>query len=206
MTILSPNHLEALALLGLTPASTATGQRKQIEDATRELASWLVMLPRNGAGRRQPSQQQRAAVIRAGPEGVCFALASAPDSVRWLPAVFGEADQARVKDVTGGGNAFLGGLCAGLSLTGGDAYRGSAVPRQPLAGAYRTDHSAPSPCSPAKAILYGSVAASFAIEQAGLPSLASADDSAGKELWNSSESGLARLARYERAVEGAAVR
>ena len=70
----------------------------------------------------------------------------------WIPAY--HQDGKRVIDPTGGGNAFLGGLAIELA-------RGSSV----------TD-----------AAIYGSVAASFAIEQVGVPVLSSG--SSGKEEWN----------------------
>lgn len=47
-------------------------------------------------------------------------------------------------------------------------------------------------------ILYGSVAASFAIEQSGLPKLTT---SAGREVWNGAETGLERLARFVKHVD-----
>lgn len=41
----------------------------------------------------------------------------------WVEAFW--KDQSRVKDVTGGGNSFLGGLGAGLALTG-DVVEGAS--------------------------------------------------------------------------------
>lgn len=66
-----------------------------------------------------------------------------------------------VVDPTGGGNAFLGGFCVGL-LT--ERHPGGLTEFE-------------------VACMYGSVAASFAIEQVGMPNL-SHNATDGKELWN----------------------
>ena len=78
-----------------------------------------------------------------------------PGVERWLPAYFqsGEKDE-KVVDPTGGGNGFLGGLAVGLA-------RGKMLEE--------------SAC-------WGSVAASFVIEQVGLPVLGK--DEHGREIWN----------------------
>lgn len=110
MTVVSPNHLEALTLFGVVPSPSADVQRTQIEKATREIASWMKV--------------GSTAVVRSGGDGVCFCAAGQTEA-RWLPAVFGKDEQDKVRDVTGGGNAFLGGLCAGLKVSGGDAYQGA---------------------------------------------------------------------------------
>jgi sugar/nucleoside kinase (ribokinase family) len=75
-----------------------------------------------------------------------------PGIERWIPAFHQSAEA--VVDPTGGGNTFLGGLSVTLA-------RGHGVE---------------------DAAMMGSVAASFAIEQVGLPILAG--DSAGNETWN----------------------
>lgn len=76
-----------------------------------------------------------------------------PGVERWIPAY--HADAARVADPTGGGNAFLGGLAVALA-------RGRSLE---------------------EAAAWGSVAASFAIEQVGTPVLAR-DPATGAETWN----------------------
>lgn len=81
----------------------------------------------------------------------------------WVPAFYAP-DSPEVKDPTGAGNAFLGGFTVGLQK-----------------------HN-----SPSEAASYGSVAASFALEQIGLPSLGS---DAEKETWNGREV-LCRLREY----------
>lgn len=71
---------------------------------------------------------------------------------KWIPAYHGDA--ARVVDPTGGGNAFLGGLSVALA-------RGKHIE---------------------DAAVWGTIAASFAIEQVGLPTLGV--DKEGHEVWN----------------------
>lgn len=78
-----------------------------------------------------------------------------PGLERWVPAH--HEDGSKVIDPTGGGNAFLGGLSVALA-------RGEKLE---------------------DAVAWGSVAASFAIEQIGMPSLAT--DAAGVETWNGEE-------------------
>lgn len=75
-----------------------------------------------------------------------------PGIERWIPAV--HTDKGKVVDPTGGGNTFLGGLAVGLA-------RGKGVE---------------------EAATWGSVAASFAIEQVGVPEIGK--DEEGNETWN----------------------
>jgi len=79
-------------------------------------------------------------------------LISTGEMVRWLPAFHQSGEM--VVDPTGGGNAFCGGFCAGWVQSGGDII---------TAG------------------IYGNIAASFVIEQYGLPVLKVAE---GNEIWN----------------------
>lgn len=85
-----------------------------------------------------------AVVVRAGKDG-CY-VASREKQV-WLPAYHQSSDA--VVDPTGGGNGFLGGLAVGL-------VRGGATP-----GVQNVEEGA----------IWGSIAASFAIEQVGMPTL-----------------------------------
>ncbi|KAJ5757520.1 uncharacterized protein N7511_006214 [Penicillium nucicola] len=95
-------------------------------------------------------------VIRAGENG-CL-VQSRVLAPRWIPpfygAATGEGQACRVVDPTGAGNAFLGGYSVGWIRTGGDVVQ---------------------------AACYGSVAASFALEQVGMPVLSGYGDG---ELWN----------------------
>lgn len=77
-----------------------------------------------------------------------------PGLEMWLPAYFGKENAEMVVDPTGGGNGFLGGLAVALA-------RGKEIQ---------------------EAAAWGSVAASFAIEQVGMPLLGK--DEMGRETWN----------------------
>ena len=93
-------------------------------------------------------------VVRSGKIGCYIARAGSNQTSSWLPAF--HTDQNKVIDPTGGGNGFLGGLTVGLVRTEFDVI---------------------------EAARWGSVAASFTIEQVGMPQLT---PSAGgtTELWN----------------------
>jgi len=120
---------------------------------------------RSGVG----SQRNGAVVARAGKDG-CYVATR--NGSRWMPA-FHQSGSGRVFDPTGGGNAFLGGLAVGLVR--GDLSLGTENMEQ--------------------ASMWGSVAASFAIEQVGMPTLTSNGKGKTGELWNG-ESVQARLALY----------
>lgn len=89
---------------------------------------------------------------------------SAKMAPAWLPAFY-NAGSEKVQDATGGGNAFLGGFGIGCQETGDFV----------------------------KAAAYGNVAASFVIEQVGVPNVSG---EGAEELWNG-ESVRDRLAVYE---------
>ncbi|WWD18480.1 hypothetical protein CI109_102932 [Kwoniella shandongensis] len=112
------------------------------------------------------------AIIRAGHLGCCYASTETegyrPD-VKWIPAYWHEGRdgwKGKVVDPTGAGNAFMGALGAALD-------EGKSLD---------------------EAVRWGSVAASFTIEQNGLPKLTKGED--GKELWNG-ESPLDRLKKFD---------
>jgi sugar/nucleoside kinase (ribokinase family) len=90
-------------------------------------------------------------------------LLSREIACRWLPACF-DADSAAVVDTTGAGNCFLGAFTNILGATGDLVEAG----------------------------IYGNVAASFALQQIGMPALRCED---GQELWNSVMF-ASRLAEY----------
>ena len=75
-----------------------------------------------------------------------------PSISRWIPAY--HTDGRRVVDPTGGGNGFLGGLAVGMVRTGGNVVEAARM---------------------------GSVAASFCIEQVGVPVLSKMEEG---ERWN----------------------
>ena len=89
---------------------------------------------------------------------------------KWLPAYY--QDSSRVIDPTGGGNGFLGGFAVGLVRSEGGVV---------------------------EAARWGSVAASFCIEQVGVPGLQTvvATSTCTDELWND-ESVLDRLEEYRK--------
>lgn len=100
------------------------------------------------------SISQGILVVRAGDQG-CFVKGHTAQ--RWLPAYHATQDDvvSKVVDTTGAGNAFLGGLAVGLLMHSDD---------------------------PTFAACIGNVAASFAVEQIGVPILSWLKD--GTELWN----------------------
>lgn len=132
ISVLSPNAEEALGLLSIPLPAT----RAKIEEAATKFLDYGI--GEDAAG---------SIVIRSGALGAY--VMSTSTKGRWVDAFWGPHDPKRVVDVTGAGNAFLGGLGAGLKFTE-DIY---------------------------EAVLYASVSASFIIEQEGLPSLEPDGDS-----------------------------
>lgn len=110
-------------------------------------------------------------VVRAGKEG-CYA---AMRESKWLMPAYHE-DSERVIDPTGGGNAFLGGFAVGMVRAKDE--EGWDVIEQAMA------------C--------GSIAASFAIEQIGMPKLS---DTVQEERWNE-EVVEERLERFKQRCKG----
>ncbi|OQE12185.1 hypothetical protein PENVUL_c001G01995 [Penicillium vulpinum] len=128
-----------------------------------EIERLALKLLANGVG----LEGKGTVIIRAGENG-CFVQSSNLIS-KWLPpfhmAGTGEEQATKVVDPTGAGNAFLGGYSVGHLQTGGDIIQ---------------------------AACYGSVAASFAVEQVGMPEKRNEGD---EELWNGA-SVLGRLNEY----------
>ncbi|KAM0555935.1 hypothetical protein ACHAPJ_005914 [Fusarium lateritium] len=95
-------------------------------------------------------------VVRCGEHG-CMILSRSQLEAEWFPAFY-ELGSPKIIDTTGAGNAFLGGFSAGLQTTR----------------------------NPRDAAILGSVAASFTLEQVGLPKFtpASWPDA---EKWNDTE-------------------
>lgn len=105
------------------------------------------------------STLQTVLVIRAGDQG-CFVKSRTEQ--RWLPAYYASQGHveattcvSKVVDTTGAGNAFLGAFTIGLLMSAEDAIFAASA---------------------------GNVAASFVVEQVGVPTLSSSED--GKDLWN----------------------
>lgn len=112
-------------------------------------------------------------VVRLGEEG-CYVAQRG--RCLHLPAYYDQNVASLVVDPTGGGNTFLGGFAIGL-----------------------LEHASPETTDQSEeAALYGTVAASFAIEQVGVPALER--PSSQGELWNG-EQVEGRLERYKRRVK-----
>ncbi|TFK27074.1 Ribokinase-like protein [Coprinopsis marcescibilis] len=139
ISILSPNAEEALSLLGMKVPLT----RENVEQAVDAFLSF-------GIG----NANEGFIIVRSGALGAY--VKSKSESGRWIDAYWGEDNRERVVDVTGAGNAFLGGLAAGLLRTGDQIF---------------------------EAVLHASVSASFVIEQQGLPMM-SVDTPTKKATWN----------------------
>jgi sugar/nucleoside kinase (ribokinase family) len=93
-------------------------------------------------------------VVRCGKDG-CLVMRKGLR--KWMPAYHQSSE--KVADPTGGGNSFLGGLAVGLLRGGSSRVLENLV----------------------EAAVWGSISASFAIEQVGMPVLS---QSADGEMWN----------------------
>ncbi|KAK4056695.1 hypothetical protein OIO90_002247 [Microbotryomycetes sp. JL221] len=148
--VFSPNHEEAASFFGITVDQVKAQGRQGVE----QVANRFFEL---GA--------QDMVVIRSGAWGA-FTLRRGWNEGVWIEAF--HKDVNKVKDVTGAGNSFLGGLMAGLVRDPEDLVQ---------------------------AVQMGSISASFTIEQFGLAKLSLDDE--GHELWNGSSAG-ARLEDMKR--------
>lgn len=152
-SIVSPNYLEAVTILGGIRGPVDDGEGggdsesgampiEHVRIVARALYSRLAgnidmdntasavpdTRPTNRSESHTPlplppskSPKHPSVVVRAGKLG---SYAIWPGGEAFTPAYWRETDQGRVRDTTGGGNAFLGGICAGLMLSGGDLQRG----------------------------------------------------------------------------------
>ncbi|KAH0564733.1 hypothetical protein GP486_001880 [Trichoglossum hirsutum] len=152
--IISPNHVELGAFFNRDVTRASSGEIN--EGLVEELSDMFL---KSGIGPGSTG----CVVVRCGKRGCLVAHPDIPVQDRWLPAfhapgVVGEQNR-KVVDPTGGGNAFLGGLSVGMvrvtSKTGGNRLK--------------------------EAVIWGTVAASLAIEQIGMPILGT--DEQG-ETWN----------------------
>lgn len=207
--ICSPNHSELAAFMGDDGLDPNTGNisTAAIERSCEQLLASMPLqsftlvvragdkgcyLARNGGRKRQPysrgsnAKRRKKEYTRGGlrPDTDMEALFAGllqdedgsvarqeievdPGLEKWIPAY--HQDQDRVIDPTGGGNCFLGGLAVALA-------RGLAVE---------------------EAAAWGNIAASFAIEQVGVPVLGQGID--GREVWNGVEV-MERLTEFQRRI------
>ncbi|KAK0507552.1 hypothetical protein JMJ35_010075 [Cladonia borealis] len=172
--VFSPNHDEMQALFADLPNANHNdlGQGGPVIDPhTFEVSAFglYLRLKANGFG-----DKTCALVLRQGEKGCTVCSANRQFRVPayhraltnlWLE----EQDQwvNKVIDVTGGGNAFLGGFCIGLGMTSRWREEDPSLDLSDFEGA----------------AFYGTVAASFAIEQIGTPKVIYRN-SDGAELWN----------------------
>ena len=178
--VVSPNDDELKALFGETETDVfLAGEQAKLERMCNEIIA-------KGFGKKPA-----AVVVRRGKRG-CYVASLSRHT--WMPAYHQPKDEMymrdaagkkleglttrkwtqKVVDPTGGGNAFLGGCCIGL-----------------------LDDPQPDRTPFEQAAIYGSVAASFAIEQIGMPKLTRTSD--GQELWNG-ESVAERLEEFSQRV------
>ncbi|EKC97735.1 host-pathogen interaction-related protein [Trichosporon asahii var. asahii CBS 8904] len=117
--VISPNHTEAMSLFNIpTPNNHGADANATLEWLVRRL---LALKPRIGA------------VLRCGQNGCCYALSAdlppgtlTNDTLDAVPVYWGapfHQSQDKVKDPTGAGNAFMGGLMAAL-YEGKDIHEG----------------------------------------------------------------------------------
>ncbi|KAE8265840.1 hypothetical protein A4X09_0g6506 [Tilletia walkeri] len=207
--LFSPNHDEAASFLGieedrvnLPPGHDGTSaDAKLVSDNARSsigelIAERFIQLseispPSESDQRAFPEQQRRfgsagpIVYIRSGALGAL--VAHRKIGSRWGDAYHTpqEAKSGSIKDVTGAGNACLGGFTAALSLNQREIV--SALCDDNVKGELALDllgHCA----------AYGSVSASYAIEQQGLPTITLTTE--GEQRWNG-DLPAHRLARLE---------
>jgi sugar/nucleoside kinase (ribokinase family) len=194
--ICSPNHAELASLMGDPDlgldAATRHVSKEAVERACEQLLGSMPLqsyalvircgaagcyLAKNGGRSRRPSSERRKSrpanrgargglTLDMDIESLFAGLLNSdgsfereevpmnPGVERWLPAYFSEGEQEKVVDPTGGGNGFLGGLAVALA-------RGQGLE---------------------DAACWASVAASFCIQQVGVPVLGV--DQEGRETWN----------------------
>lgn len=109
LAVISPNLLELQSLLSIEP-----GLIPPEEEAVSAAERFHSAL----------DTRECAIVVRAGRLG-SYTLAKGWSG--WVRPYFAPDEQDQVVDPTGGGNGFLGGLCAGLLLSNGDFRLGQLI-------------------------------------------------------------------------------
>ena len=176
--VFSPNLGEFGALLNVSFDSMAGSINEEgIQRLATMCHSWLCASSKSSDSRR--NSKELSMIVRMGAHGsliadnVGFTIIGPYHCSAESNTVGGEHKQTvnsshKVVDPTGAGNAFLGGFCAGLRLPPVDEIRD-----------FGTTNS-----QNLMAALCGTVAASFTIEQFGLPVLSRRGSNEGQELWN----------------------
>ncbi|UZJ52116.1 hypothetical protein CBS101457_001436 [Exobasidium rhododendri] len=171
--VISPNHEEAASFLSIHKAKLGVeNARTMIKELLLDNLFRRISLAK--------IENVPIVCIRSGALGALVALNE--EEAVWVDAYHTSAEVGRVIDVTGAGNAFLGGFTAGLALTDTKGSRQSATPLSwTLLEAQR-------------AAQMGSVSASFVVEQQSLPEFHV--DAEGAERWNK-EAASTRLRELE---------
>lgn len=111
-----------------------------------------------------------AIIVRAGGDGCLVSSNSIRGQHKWLPAF--HDNQSTIVDATGAGNTFLGALAFAMSACGKDVVQASGL---------------------------ASVAASFSLQQIGLPNLSLHRESESQEQWNG-DTFIRRCGLYENQI------
>lgn len=166
LAVFSPNHEEAAALLGLTQEWERLIERGESEE---DIVDFIAMELAGGFADHLDGKGGPIICIRSGKWGSVAGTGEL--GFHHIPAWHtstsdrrGRVDSSseRIKDVTGAGNAFLGGFSAYLVQTEGD---------NTIEPDFRIREAA----------MHGAVSASLVIEQLGLPKLEVRN---GQEFWN----------------------
>jgi sugar/nucleoside kinase (ribokinase family) len=159
--VISPNHEEAASFVS-TPKAEIEG------DDTRKLIEKLVLNKFYSEASLAKIENMPIICIRSGALGALVAISQ--EKTTWVGAYHTSQQAGKVVDVTGAGNAFLGGFTAGLAMCSEKKPASSkAMPAWTLKEAQIAGQM-------------GSVSASFVIEQQSLPEFHVSPH--GFEMWN----------------------
>jgi sugar/nucleoside kinase (ribokinase family) len=186
--IVSPNEVELGAYFGMKDLNYRGGVMPSVIDTVLETG-----IGPNGEG---------ALVVRLGKDGCyCkwqgneFHFSSYHETVKKAilpPQEFGDCRLRLVIDPTGGGNTYVGAFAQAM-VTKGNQTPSDGEPsfgyREGGSIFFNSEHLA-------NCMIWATIAASFAIEQVGLPGLSHRED--GEELWNR-ERVEGRMALYRKA-------
>lgn len=158
--VLSPNHEEVANFLSIKKSQISGKEARQ---SIRELLLDRIFdLASSAKLERVP-----IICIRSGSLGAL--VGTSQDQAVWVEAYHTSEKVHRVVDVTGAGNAWLGGFTAGLAMVPRKAENEPSWTLEELK----------------KAAQMGSVSASFVVEQQSLPTLSI--DQSGLERWNNEQ-------------------